>query len=165
MCNRAIWYKKPIKEHVCPKNYVTGSLKAMEPDAGVEIMIDAVMKNNVVYSTIICDDDSANGQEHWKDKKIRQRMPSTGWLYPNLHFCLTHSTEYGSFSTLLFWNPMAQFPSSVLQKQIVSGWKFTMALGLKKPTTSFIPLQCTPVLSSPVYRGMCVPVINKYDDW
>ena len=59
VCNRAIRYKKPIKEHVCPtKNHVTGSSKAMEPDAGVEMMIVAVMKNNVIYSAIICDDDS-----------------------------------------------------------------------------------------------------------
>ena len=59
VCDRAIqWYKKPIREHVCPKNHVTGSSKAMEPDAGVEMMIDAVMKNKVIYSAIICDDDS-----------------------------------------------------------------------------------------------------------
>ena len=57
MCDRSIWYKKPIKEHVCPKNHIIGSSKAMEPDASVEIMIDAVMKNNVVYSTIIWDDE------------------------------------------------------------------------------------------------------------
>ena len=45
-------------ENVCPKNHVTGSSKAMEPDTGVEMMIDSVMNNNVIYSTIICDDDS-----------------------------------------------------------------------------------------------------------
>ena len=56
--NRAIWYKKPIKHHVCSKNHITGSLKAMESDAGVEMMIDAITKYNVIYSTIIFDDDS-----------------------------------------------------------------------------------------------------------
>ena len=30
----------------------------MGPDADVEMMIDAVMKNNVIYTKIICDDDS-----------------------------------------------------------------------------------------------------------
>ena len=30
----------------------------MESDAGVEMMIDAITKYNVIYSTIICDDDS-----------------------------------------------------------------------------------------------------------
>ena len=39
--NRAIWYKKPIKQHSCPKNHVTGSSKEMDPDAGVESMVDA----------------------------------------------------------------------------------------------------------------------------
>ena len=61
MCDRAsigLQYKKPIMENVCPKNHVTGSSKAMEPDTGVEMMIDSVMNNNVIYSTIICDDDS-----------------------------------------------------------------------------------------------------------
>ena len=37
VCNRAIWYKQPIKHHVCSKNHITGSSKAMEPDdVGVE---------------------------------------------------------------------------------------------------------------------------------
>ena len=44
--------------HVCRKNQVTGSSKAMEPDAGVEMMVDAITKYNVIYSKIICDDDS-----------------------------------------------------------------------------------------------------------
>ena len=30
----------------------------MEPDAGVEVMVDAITKYNVIYSKIICDDDS-----------------------------------------------------------------------------------------------------------
>ena len=59
MCDRtSVQYKKPIKNHVCSKNHVTGSSKAMEPDAGVEMMVDAIAKYNVIYSTIICDDDS-----------------------------------------------------------------------------------------------------------
>ena len=58
VCDRAIRYKKPIKHHVCSKNHITGSSKAMEPDAGVEMMVDAITKYNVIYSTIICDDDS-----------------------------------------------------------------------------------------------------------
>ena len=37
VCDRAIQYKKPTKENVCPKNHVTGSSKAMEPDASVEM--------------------------------------------------------------------------------------------------------------------------------
>ena len=58
MCDRAILHKKPIKHHVCSKNHITGSSKAMEPDEGVEMMVDAITKYNVIYSTIICDDDS-----------------------------------------------------------------------------------------------------------
>ena len=58
MCFRATQYKKTIKEHLCPKNHITGSSKAMETDAGVEMMIDAVTKYNTIYSSIICDDDS-----------------------------------------------------------------------------------------------------------
>ena len=59
MCDRAARrYKKPIKHPVCSKNNVTGTSKAMEPDAGVEIIVDAIAKYNVIYSTIICDDDS-----------------------------------------------------------------------------------------------------------
>ena len=46
MCNRAIWYKKPT--NLCPKNQVTGSSKAMEPDAGVEMMVDAITTYNVI---------------------------------------------------------------------------------------------------------------------
>ena len=38
VCNRAMWYKKPIKEHVCPKNHVTGSSKTLESDAVVEMI-------------------------------------------------------------------------------------------------------------------------------
>jgi hypothetical protein len=30
----------------------------MEPDAGVEMIVDAITKYNVIYSTIICDDNS-----------------------------------------------------------------------------------------------------------
>ena len=30
----------------------------MEPDSDVEMMVDAITKYNVIYSTIICDDDS-----------------------------------------------------------------------------------------------------------
>ena len=30
----------------------------MEPDVGVEMIVDAITKYNVIYSTIICDDDS-----------------------------------------------------------------------------------------------------------
>ena len=59
VCDRAIQYKKSTKEHVCPKNHVTaGRSKAIEPDASVEMMIDAVMKYNVIYSKVIYDDDS-----------------------------------------------------------------------------------------------------------
>ena len=59
VCDRAIWCKKKsTKKHLCHKNHVTGSLKAMEPDASVEMMIDSVMKNDAIHSTIICDDDS-----------------------------------------------------------------------------------------------------------
>ena len=42
VCNRATQYMKPIKHHVCSKNHVTGSSKAMEPDVGVEMMVDAI---------------------------------------------------------------------------------------------------------------------------
>ena len=38
VCNRASWFNKPIMEHLGPKNHVTCSLKAMEQDAGVEMM-------------------------------------------------------------------------------------------------------------------------------
>jgi len=80
VCDRAIRYKKPIKEHVCPKNHVTGSSKAMEPDAGVEMMIDAVMKNNVIYSTIICDDDSTiRAVSKWSYKELLKLQPSFQW--------------------------------------------------------------------------------------
>jgi hypothetical protein len=59
VCNRAfIQYKKPIKHHVFSKNHVTGSSKAVEPDASVEV--DAIKKYNIIYSTIICDDDSTS---------------------------------------------------------------------------------------------------------
>ena len=61
VCNVFKWavrYKKPIMEHVCPKNHITGSLRAMKPDNEVEMKIDAVMKNIVIFSFIICDDDS-----------------------------------------------------------------------------------------------------------
>ena len=38
--------------------FLSGSSKVMEPDAGVELMIDAVAtKYNVIDSTIICNDD------------------------------------------------------------------------------------------------------------
>jgi len=77
---QATRYKKPIKEHVCPKNHVTGSSKAMEPDAGVEMMIDAVMKNNVIYSTIICDDDSTiRAVSKWSYKESLKLQPSFQW--------------------------------------------------------------------------------------
>ena len=59
VCDRAIRYKKPNKHHICSKNHATGtSSKAMEPDAGVKMMVDAITKYNVIYSTIIFDDDS-----------------------------------------------------------------------------------------------------------
>jgi hypothetical protein len=35
LCDREIQYKKPIKEHHCPKNHVAGISKAMEPDTSV----------------------------------------------------------------------------------------------------------------------------------
>ena len=77
VCNRAIRYKKPTKEHVGPKNHVTDSSKAMEPDASVEMMIDAVMKNNVIYSTIICDDDSTiSAVSKWSYKELLKLQPT-----------------------------------------------------------------------------------------
>jgi hypothetical protein len=42
----------------CSNNHVTGSSKATKPDAGVEMMVDAITKYNVNYYTINCDDDS-----------------------------------------------------------------------------------------------------------
>ena len=79
--DRAIRYKKPTKEHVCPKNHVTGSSKAMEePDAGMEMMIDAVMKYNVIYSTIICDDDSTiRAVSKWSYNELLTLQPSSQW--------------------------------------------------------------------------------------
>ena len=80
MCDRAIRYKKPIKENVCPKNHVTGSSKAIEPDAGVKMMIDAVMRNNVIYYTIICDDDSTiRDVSKWSYKELLKLQPSSQW--------------------------------------------------------------------------------------
>ena len=81
VCDRAIQYKKPIKKDVCPtKNHVTGSSKAMEPDAGVEMRIDAVAKYNVVYSTIICDDDSTiRAVSKWSCKELLKLQPSFQW--------------------------------------------------------------------------------------
>ena len=77
---QAIRYKKPIKEHFCPKNHVTGSSKAMEPDASVEMMIDEAMKNNVIYSTIICDDDSTiRAVSKWSYKELLKLQPSFQW--------------------------------------------------------------------------------------
>ena len=71
VCDSAIQYKKPTKERVCPKNHVTGSSKAMEPDASVEMMIDEAMKNNVIYSTIIYDDDSTiRAVSKWSYKEL-----------------------------------------------------------------------------------------------
>ena len=49
---------KPNKHHVFSKNHATGSSKAMEPDAGVEMMVDPITKYNATYSTIIFDYDS-----------------------------------------------------------------------------------------------------------
>ena len=52
----------------------------MEPDAGVEMMIDAVMKNNVIYSTIICDDDSTiRAVSKWSYKELLKLQPSFQW--------------------------------------------------------------------------------------
>jgi hypothetical protein len=81
VCERAIQYKKLIKEHIRPKNHVTGSSKEMEPDAGVEMMIDhAIMKNNVIYSTIICDDDSTiRAVSQWSFKELLKLEPSFQW--------------------------------------------------------------------------------------
>jgi hypothetical protein len=79
VCGRAsIRYKKQIKEHICPKNQITGtSVKAMEPETGGEMMIDAVMKNNVIYSTIICDDDSTiRAVSKWSYKELLKLQPS-----------------------------------------------------------------------------------------
>ena len=81
MCDRAIQYKKSTKEHVCPKNHVTaGRSKAIEPDASVEMMIDAVMKYNVIYSTVICDDDSTiRAVSQWSYKELLKLQPSFQW--------------------------------------------------------------------------------------
>ena len=52
----------------------------MDPDAGVEMMIDAVMENNVIYSTIICDDDSTiRAVSKWSYKELLKLQPSFQW--------------------------------------------------------------------------------------
>ena len=56
VCDRATLYKNPIMEHLCLKNHITESSKAMGPDAGVEMMVDDIAKYNVTYNTIICED-------------------------------------------------------------------------------------------------------------
>ncbi len=72
--------EKLIKKHVCTKNHVTGTSKAMEPDSGVEMMIDAVMKNNVIHSKIICDDDSSTrAVSKWSYKKLLKLQASFQW--------------------------------------------------------------------------------------
>jgi hypothetical protein len=52
----------------------------MEPDAGEEIMIDAVAKYNVIYSTIICNDDSTiRAFSKMSYKELLKRQPSFQW--------------------------------------------------------------------------------------
>ena len=53
----------------------------MEPDARVEMMIaDEVMKTNVIYSTIICDDDSTiRAVSKWSYKESLKLQPSFQW--------------------------------------------------------------------------------------
>ena len=77
MCNRATQYKKIIKGHLRPKNHITGSSKAMETDAGVEMMIDAVTK----YNTIICDDDSTIRpvSKWWSYKELSNLQSEFQW--------------------------------------------------------------------------------------
>ena len=66
-----IRYKKPTKEHVWPKIHVTGSSMGMEAGTGVEMMIDSFMKNNGIYSTIICDNDSTiRAVSKWSYKEL-----------------------------------------------------------------------------------------------
>ena len=73
-------YKKPTKANVCPKNYKTGSLKEMEQDTIVEMMIDAVMKNNVIYTKIICDDDSTiRAVSKWSYKELLKLATAFQW--------------------------------------------------------------------------------------
>ena len=52
----------------------------MEPDAGVEMVIDAVVKYNVIYSTIICDVDSTiRAVSKWSYKELLKLQPSFQW--------------------------------------------------------------------------------------
>jgi len=85
------------------------------------MIIDAVMKNNVIYSTIICGDDSTiRAVSKWSYKELlklqssfqwprtlkglkNRKKDSFRWLYLNINFCLSHHTEYRSFSARLFW--------------------------------------------------------------
>jgi hypothetical protein len=104
-----------------PKNQVTGSSKAMGPGTGVEMMIDAVAKYNVIYSTNICDDDSTiRAVYKWSYKELLKLQASFQWPRtliglkksdkgcfplnaPKPKFCLTHPTaECRSYSALNF---------------------------------------------------------------
>jgi hypothetical protein len=52
----------------------------MEPDTGVEMMIDTVLKTNVIYYTIICDDDSTiQAVSKWLYKESWKLQPSFQW--------------------------------------------------------------------------------------
>ena len=52
----------------------------MQPDAGVEMMIDAITKYNVIYSTIICDDDSTiRAVSKWSYKELSNLQSDFQW--------------------------------------------------------------------------------------
>ena len=80
MCNRANRYKKPIKNRCCPKNHVTGSSRELEPDAMLEMMVDAVAKYNGIYYKIICDEDSTiRAVSKWSYKLLSNIHPDFQW--------------------------------------------------------------------------------------
>ena len=54
--------------------------EGMEPDAGVEVMVDAITKYNVRYSTIICDDDSTiRAVSKWSYKELSNLRSDFQW--------------------------------------------------------------------------------------
>ena len=152
LCSLAVCVSQAL---FCPKNHLLSSSKSMEsPDAGVEVVIKAVDKYQVFYTTMmVCDDDSTlRAKCKWSYKDLQLQNPLFEWRTNNssskkanhsgcfpLHvkepvFSLIPHTEFASYFAPVSWCLEAQNAMQDWPKTTACDWKSTMDASLKKWT-------------------------------